>query len=118
MSRTIAVTRTNIIGTRNQVYTAWEVTGSWPTHTTISSFDAHGWAGRIGTEATPPDIDRLDACSDERAEAYYAWRESTYQTAYGLIRRAFPGLEGCEDMGKIEDWSDQTGSETRWISGD
>ena len=111
----IAVTRTNIIGTRFQVHDAWVQDDGGRSFGTITTIDGR-WFGRIGTERLPREIDALPVYSEERAVAYRRWRDNTYAGAYALIRCAFPeAAEGTEDMGRIESQSDAVRGETRFI---
>lgn len=117
---TRAIIRTNIAGTRVQVFSAWAPDGHGnPSHSTVR-YIGDALYGRIGTERLPEEIDRLPRSSAERSEAYNAWRQETCREAYELIRRAFLGPDAIDgafghDMGEVRWVADIEGSEIRFI---
>lgn len=96
------VRRLHIAGTHTYVFSVWEESSVTGPHGTITTF-GDKWYGRVGTKSLTPEQDKaLPAMSEERSRVVLANREAQYRLAYNLIRQAFPGLKGAEDMGEIE----------------
>ena len=111
----LAVTRTNIIGTRFQVYSAWQEAPQGQGFSTITHLGDVCF-GRIGTSDLPEEIEAIPSRTRERSAAFWAWRQQTYGVAYDLICTLFPEAKsGKPDMGHIEMEADTTGSETRFF---
>ena len=102
----VFVRRTRIIGTRLDIYSAWEPSTPFGGHSTITSEETPEgvkWFGRVGTERLPKELDALPARSEARFTAVREWQRNRYRRAYELIVAAFPeAAAGREAMGEIE----------------
>lgn len=98
-TNSITVQKTRIIGTRLDVYSAWE---PYAGHSTLTHVDGVRY-GRIGTAPLPAALEALPAMSDERSRAVRAWHADEYRRAYVAIESAHPETRGASrDMGEIE----------------
>lgn len=96
------VNKYNIAGSNLIVYNAWEPSGIFGPHSTITMIEGK-WYGRIGTRRLSPDIEKLQAGSKERIEAVGKAFESQYEEAYKLIEGLYPeSANGRHTMGEIE----------------
>ena len=98
------VIRTRIIGTKMDVYSAWEPAPSHPapSHSTIT-YDAQGrkW-GRIGCNPLPAELDAIKPYSDDRIEQVSSWHAANYARAYSLIAEHLPApCAFNQSMGEI-----------------
>lgn len=92
----------SIIGTNIIVYNAWEPSGVFGRHSTITTIDGK-WYGRIGTRWLPPYLENMLAGSLERIQTVSKWLKDQYEEAYTLILQAYPeASSGMCTMGEIE----------------
>jgi hypothetical protein len=73
-------------------------------HSTITTIDGQ-WHGRVGTARLPAELDALPVGAARFAAVDAHYRQQ-YALAYRLIRRAFPEVQGKEDMGEVEFYSE------------
>jgi hypothetical protein len=96
------VDKFSVGGTNIIVYNAWEPSGVFGEHSTITTFDGE-WYGRIGTKRLSPEVEKLPAGSKERIDAVGKAFEEQYEEAYRLIEEAYPeSANGKHTMGEIE----------------
>jgi len=108
------VHRTNIIGTKHWVYSAWKpmptMSGEGPAFCSNvtsgldwSFSDTSGhvrWYGRIGAELLPAELESLKGM--ERYEKVHAYQVVRWNNAYRIILSVFPeAANGKQDMGEI-----------------
>ena len=92
----------SIIGTNVIVYQAWEPSGVFGAHSTITTIDGK-WYGRIGTRWLPPYLENMLAGSLERIQTVSKWLKDQYEEAYKLILQVYPeASSGMRTMGEIE----------------
>ena len=99
------VIRSEIIGTRMVVLSAWEPSvrlGSITHgHATITTLDGACY-GRIGTRRLPAELEALPAMSAVRSAAVGAWQQAQYGEAVAAILAQYPGaIDGVTSMGEI-----------------
>lgn len=102
----IIVEKTRIIGTKCDVYSAWEVDHG--DHSTIQHIDGVRY-GRVGTRRLPAELEALPARTQERSDAVRAFHAKQYQEAYLAIYEKHPEVYSLaklenHDMGEITIW--------------
>lgn len=93
--------KTNIIGTNEWVYSAYE---PYDGHSTIFNIGGKKM-GSVPSRPLPVDLEALPAYSKERSVAVRKWHDDLYKLAYQLIFKAFPEAKnGKTDMGEVSLW--------------
>lgn len=100
----VLVRATQIIGTDEVRFSAWEPTGKLGenTHGSITSLGGDSWYGRVGTAAPGAWLEQLEPGSDQRVLAVAEHYRYDKARAVVAILVAFPGLVG---HGRIDEGS-------------
>ncbi len=94
----VVVTRSAMYG-GGFVYEAWEPSGPFGGHSTITTLRGEKWYGSIASRRLPPELEALPARSEERFTRVRAWRLAQETIARAFIRAAFEVPVGAVDDG-------------------
>lgn len=98
------VTKTRILGTQLDVYTAWEPSIIAGNHSTITFFEDKCY-GKIGTNPDKTLYEKYPPGTQERFDMVNKAYEEQYNRAYELIYQEYPQLKTIPHkkfMGEIE----------------